>query len=86
MTKEQLQNERDNYMRLYKSEKEKREELENEKFNIEKYEELNLQLQCRVFDLKKQVDDLSDANRYLAKNLEIYETVFNVLKENNKDG
>lgn len=84
MTKEQLINELENYKTLYKVEKEKREQLENERENIATYQLLNLDLQVKVKDLQATVKELEKYNDILSNQNQTYETTFNILKGSDK--
>lgn len=85
MTKEQLQNELDNYKRLYKVEKEKNEKLESEKIEINNYKVLNLDLQVRVKYLEEENKELTNYNQILSSQNETYEKVFDILKADKAD-
>ena len=85
MTKEKLEMELENYKRLYKTEKEKREELEKERENIEEYRLLNLDLQVEVKNLNKKINNLVNDNMILSHKNNTYETVFDVLNNSKVD-
>lgn len=84
MTKEKLINELENYKTLYKVEKEKREQLENERENIATYQLLNLDLQVKVKELQETVKSLEKYNEMLSNQNQTYETTFNILKGSDK--
>lgn len=79
MTKEQLQNELENYKTLYKTLKSEHEELLKEKENIEIYKELNLELQLEVKQLEKEKKDLEIMNENLSTECRTYREVHEIL-------
>ena len=82
MNKEQLQNELSNYKTLYKTQKEENEKLLQEREDIERYKNLNLELQVKVVELQKDKEELIHYNRELSAQNDIYKEVFDILKEN----
>jgi FtsZ-binding cell division protein ZapB len=79
MTKEQLQNELDNYKRLYETLKIEYENLLKEKEDIEIYKDLNLQLQLEVKKLEKEKDELERLNDNLSTECRTYKEVHDIL-------
>lgn len=81
MTKEQLQNELENYKRLYKVEQQKAKQLLEERENIEEYRKLNLGLQVELENLKNENKEIIKNNQILGSRNQTYENVFNLLKK-----
>ena len=79
MTKEKLQNERDNYKRLYETLKSEHEKLLKERENIEAYKDLNLQLQVEVKQLEKERGNLQKTNEILLTERDTYREVHEIL-------
>lgn len=79
MTKEKLQNELENYKRLYEALKIEHEKLLKEKEDIETYKDLNLQLQLEVKQLEKEKRDLEIANENLFTKYRTYSEVHEIL-------
>lgn len=79
MTKEKLENELNNYKRLYEVEREKNNKLEKERENIEQLKELNIDLQVN----NKNLQNLNELHRntinLLSDKVQTYEKVFKVL-------
>ena len=79
MTKEQLQNELENYKTLYKTLKIEHENLLKERENIEIYKDLNLELQLKVKQLEKEKKDLEVMNDHLSTECCTYREVHEIL-------
>lgn len=79
MTKEQLQNELENYKRLYEALKIEHENLLKEKENIEIYKDLNLQLQLEVKQLEKEKKDLEIISGNLRTQRDTYRETYDIL-------
>lgn len=79
MTKEKLQNELENYKRLYETLKIEHENLLKEKEDIEIYKDLNLQLQLEVKKLEKEKDNLQRMNEILSRECDTYREVHEIL-------
>lgn len=79
MTKEQLQNELDNYKKLYEVLKIEHEELLKERENIDTYKDLNLQLQLEVKQLEKEKKNLEIMNENLTTQRNTYREVHEIL-------
>lgn len=79
MTKEQLQNELDNYKRLYEALKIEHEKLLKEKDDIEIYKDLNLQLQLEVKKLEKEKQDLEVISCNLRTQRNTYRETYDIL-------
>lgn len=79
MTKEKLQNELDNYKRLYEALKIEHENLLKEKDDIEIYKDLNLGLQLEVKKLETEKDNLQRMNENLSTERNTYREVHEIL-------